>query len=267
MPQAKKKAKTDSKPAAAKKPGPALSALEAALQPEKVYNVEKLLASRLAGGKKEYKVRWEGYGEKHDSWEPMENLVGCAQQIREYEQKRDKEDKEAAAAALAKRQQMRDAAAAEEAALKARAAEMALDGAGANADDANAVGVMKTHARKKGAVWSAFDLTVEKPCCLLAKEGGFGNSASKLYALLDKDGDGQLTEEELKQVSQPQRLLATALAAWLQARSAHQLGSSLAFCGADASRWRWRREIQGIKLTGEQRRYHRPLHSARRSHV
>ena len=34
MPQAKKKAKTDSKPAAAKKPGPALSALEAALQPE-----------------------------------------------------------------------------------------------------------------------------------------------------------------------------------------------------------------------------------------
>ena len=62
MPQAKKKAKTDSKPAAAKKPGPALSALEAALQPEKVYNVEKLLASRLAGGKKEYKVRWEGYG-------------------------------------------------------------------------------------------------------------------------------------------------------------------------------------------------------------
>ena len=90
MPQAKKKAKTDSKPAAAKKPGPALSALEAALQPEKVYNVEKLLASRLAGGKKEYKVRWEGYGEKHDSWEPMENLSNLVQEMAAFDLAKEK---------------------------------------------------------------------------------------------------------------------------------------------------------------------------------
>ena len=44
---AAKKQKTAPKPA--KKPGPALSVLEAAMQPEKVYNVEKLLASRLNG--------------------------------------------------------------------------------------------------------------------------------------------------------------------------------------------------------------------------
>ena len=35
---------------------------------------------------------------------------------------------------------------------------------------------------------------------MLAKEGGFGNKAAALYAQLDKDGDGQLTAEELKQV-------------------------------------------------------------------
>ena len=43
------------------------------------------------------------------------------------------------------------------------------------------------------------------PCrfeAMLAKEGGFGNKAAALYAQLDKDGDGQLTAEELKQVRQ-----------------------------------------------------------------
>lgn len=35
---------------------------------------------------------------------------------------------------------------------------------------------------------------------MLAAEGGFGNKAAELYARLDKDGDGQLTAEEMKQV-------------------------------------------------------------------
>jgi len=43
-----------------------LSSIEAALEPEKVYNVEKLLASRLAGGKKQYQVRWESSDEEEE---------------------------------------------------------------------------------------------------------------------------------------------------------------------------------------------------------
>jgi hypothetical protein len=65
-----------------------------------------------------------------DTWEQMENLVCWAQQIREYEKLREKEDIEAKAAVLAKRQEAKNAAAAVEEDLKAHAAEEALAGAG-----------------------------------------------------------------------------------------------------------------------------------------
>ena len=28
-------------------------------------------------GEIEYKVRWEGYGESHDSWEPADGIADC----------------------------------------------------------------------------------------------------------------------------------------------------------------------------------------------
>eukprot|EP00966_Prymnesium_polylepis_P107942 2499573-Prymnesium_polylepis.1 len=46
-------------------------------------------------------------------------VVGCAHQIREYEQQREQADKEASEAALAKRQKAKDDAAEAAAALKA----------------------------------------------------------------------------------------------------------------------------------------------------
>ena len=65
---APKKKQKAAAPAAAKKnkAGPALSAIEAALHLEDgEYNMEKIVADRLVGGKKEYLVKWEGYASGH----------------------------------------------------------------------------------------------------------------------------------------------------------------------------------------------------------
>lgn len=40
-----------------------------------VYEVERILASRIRKGIKQYKVRWKGYGARHDSFEPEENIL------------------------------------------------------------------------------------------------------------------------------------------------------------------------------------------------
>ena len=49
---------------------------------EVVYMVERIIGMRWAKGDRQYHVVWEGYEEKDSTWEPMENLVGCAAQIR-----------------------------------------------------------------------------------------------------------------------------------------------------------------------------------------
>ena len=84
---------------------------------ETVYAVDKIINVRWTKGSREYLVRWEGFAASHDTWEPMENLVGCAAQIREYENRREKEDKDAAELVLAKRQKAKEDAAAEAAAV------------------------------------------------------------------------------------------------------------------------------------------------------
>ena len=41
---------------------------------EETYEVEKVLAVRGSGKKKEYQVKWVGYSAKENTWEPLSNL-------------------------------------------------------------------------------------------------------------------------------------------------------------------------------------------------
>ena len=40
---------------------------------------------------KEYLVRWEGYGDKHDSWEPTENLSNLVEEMAAFDLAKEKE--------------------------------------------------------------------------------------------------------------------------------------------------------------------------------
>lgn len=54
-----------------------------------IYDVEKILADKMINKTKHYLVRWEGFDENHDSWEPRRNLQ-CGEKLRKYEQSKRK---------------------------------------------------------------------------------------------------------------------------------------------------------------------------------
>jgi hypothetical protein len=55
---------------------------------EEQFEVEKILACRLNRGHKEYLVKWKGYGDFENSWEPIGNLDRAKERVREFEQRR-----------------------------------------------------------------------------------------------------------------------------------------------------------------------------------
>lgn len=52
---------------------------------ENVYEVDRILDDKLINRKKHYLVRWKGFNEQHDSWEPKRNLH-CNKVLKSYEQ-------------------------------------------------------------------------------------------------------------------------------------------------------------------------------------
>ena len=53
---------------------------------EENYEVEDIVNHRHKKGKVEYLIRWKGYTEKDDTWEPEENL-DCPDKITAYNKK------------------------------------------------------------------------------------------------------------------------------------------------------------------------------------
>ena len=52
---------------------------------DEMYEVDHIVARRLVRGAPEYLVRWKGYDEKSDTWEPLSSLCGLEPDLSEFD--------------------------------------------------------------------------------------------------------------------------------------------------------------------------------------
>ncbi|PIK43400.1 putative chromodomain Y-like protein 2 [Apostichopus japonicus] len=55
------------------------------------FEVGKILGKRTRNGKTKYKIRWKGFDESEDTWEPEENLTHCSDLLDDYNNDRDQD--------------------------------------------------------------------------------------------------------------------------------------------------------------------------------
>lgn len=63
-------------------------------EPNEFYEVEAIRDKRiLAHGELEYKIKWSGYGEPENTWEPISNLQSCIKMVHDFDEHYDKKKK------------------------------------------------------------------------------------------------------------------------------------------------------------------------------
>ena len=64
------------------------------LAEEDFYNVERIVEKKIINGTNKYLIKWEGYPESQNTWEPLDNLLSVVEMVDEFENSLREKEKE-----------------------------------------------------------------------------------------------------------------------------------------------------------------------------